>query len=109
MAFNSLKGTSSTYQCQIYQARAERGLLTNKEGNILSPSSSIGAPNMYILEKMHFMDPNIDARIFFENLKDYQTQFFYVLHFSLCYLKTAQKAVQRSKNAKNYQIVIPTF
>ena len=35
----------------IYQARAERGLFTNKEDTIPGPSDSIGAPKMYILEK----------------------------------------------------------
>ena len=34
-----------------YQARAKRGLLTNKEDSIPGPVDSIGAPKMYILEK----------------------------------------------------------
>ena len=37
-----------------YQARAERGLFTNKEDTIPGPSASIGAPKMYILEKRNF-------------------------------------------------------
>ena len=35
----------------IYQARAEREILTNKEDTIRGPSDSIGALKMYILEK----------------------------------------------------------
>ena len=34
-----------------YQARGERGLLTNKEDTIPGPSDSIGAPKMYILDQ----------------------------------------------------------
>ena len=52
--------------------------------------------------KMHFRDPNINARIFIflENLKNYQAQLFYVLRFPLRYLKMAHKTVQSSKNAE---------
>ena len=52
--------------------------------------------------KTHFMDPNIDARLFFRNLKNNQAQLFYVLRFSLRYLKTAQKPVRISKNAEKW-------
>ena len=61
-----------------------------------------GPKNVYF-GKTHFRDPNINVRIFilfFENLKNYQAQLFYVLHFPLRYLKTAQKLVQSSKNAE---------
>ena len=34
-----------------YQARAERGLLTNEEDTIPVPSDSIGAPKIYIKKK----------------------------------------------------------
>ena len=35
----------------FYEARAERGLLTNQEDTIPDPSDSIGPSKMYILEK----------------------------------------------------------
>ena len=49
--------------------------------------------------KTHFRNPNIIVKIFIflENLKNYQAQLFYFLHFPLGYLKTAQKS---SKNAE---------
>ena len=51
---------------------------------------------MYILEKRNFgtQISMLGFLFFFENLKNYQAQLFYVLSFPLGYLKTAQKAVQ---------------
>ena len=70
-------------QTGVYQARA--CAFTNWEDTIPGPSDSIGAPKMYILEKTHFLDPNINVRILMciGSLKNCQTQFFYVLGFSM--------------------------
>ena len=43
------------YLFSSYQARAKRGLFTNKEDTIPGPSDSIGAPKIYILVKRIFL------------------------------------------------------
>ena len=41
----------TSIRCCLYQARAERGLLTNRKYTTPGPSHSIEAPKMYILGK----------------------------------------------------------
>ena len=71
----------------------------------MAPEQSVGFLRRYQLNwdpenvhfgKMHFRDPNIDARF----LKELPGAFFYVLRFPLCYLKKAQKGSKVKKNAE---------
>ena len=72
-----------------HQARAERGLFTNKEDTIPGPSDSIGAPKMYILDKRNFgtQISMLGFLFFWRN--------FLCFEFSTMVPKTAQKTVQK--------------
>ena len=66
-------------------------------------------PNNVHFGQRHFMDPNIDTRIFqliSKYLDNYQAQLFYALRFSLWHLKRPTKRSEVQKTPKNDQIVM---
>ena len=65
----------------------------------IRPSRFNWGPENVHFGKTHFRDLNINGRVFVVvgNIKNYQAQLFYVLCFSLGYLKTAQNGPKFKK------------